>query len=125
MNATVESENNGADLFKWVIVFAILIGAVVGNSMFGEISVVIRALAIVFAVAIAGFTAAQTNKGRQFLVFAKESRTEVRKVVWPTRQETMHTTAIIMVATAVMAVVLWGIDTFLFWAVGAITGLEI
>ena len=67
----------------------------------------------------------QTFKGRTFLAFAKEARIEVRKVVWPTRQETTHTTLIVMVATVIMALILWGLDGILFRAVGFLTGLEI
>ena len=84
-------------------------------------------LAVDFVVAVAAGLgiAAVTEKGRTFLAFAKEARIEVRKVVWPTRQETTHTTLIVMVATVIMALILWGLDGILFRAVGFLTGLEI
>ena len=74
--------------------------------------------------AVAAGVAAVTGKGRQFLTFAKESRTEVRKVVWPTRQEATQTTLIIAVATAIIALLLWGMDAILVRIVGFLTGLE-
>ena len=68
---------------------------------------------------------ATTEKGRTFIAFAKEARIEVRKVIWPTRQEATHTTFIVIIATVIMALILWGLDGILFRAVGFLTGLEI
>ena len=125
MNAKVESESSGAlDNVKWVLIFAVLAGSIVANNMFSEMSVLIRAGAFVVAVAVALFLASQTDKGRTFLVFAKESRTEVRKVVWPNRQEATHTTMIIGAVTVVMAIMMWILDMGLMAAVGMVTGLE-
>jgi preprotein translocase subunit SecE len=126
MNASTENQPSGSlDSLKWVVIFLILVGAVVGNYVYGEQSVLIRAIAVVFAIAIAGLIAMQTEKGRTAVEFAKESRTEVRKVVWPTRQEAVQTTGIVLVATLIMAFLLWGLDSLLFWVVGFITGLQV
>jgi len=111
------------DMFKWVVVFALLAGLVTANTMYGEISVLYRAIAIVVVVGIAGFIAATTEKGSTFLSFAKESRTEVRKVVWPTRQEANQTTLIVLAATLIMALILWGLDGIIVRVVGFITGI--
>lgn len=110
---------------KWLVAIALLAGAVVGNHMFADQSVLLRAIGVVVAIAAGLGIASQTNKGRTFLAFAKEARIEVRKVIWPTRQETTHTTLIVMVATVIMALILWGLDGILFRAVGFLTGLEI
>ena len=123
MSANVEQPNKGLDLVKWIIAIALLAGAVVANNMFETESVLIRAVGIVAAVIIAGFFAAATFKGKTFLAFAKESKTEIRKVVWPTRQETTQTTFIIFVATAIIAVMLYFIDMFLRWGVNFLTGV--
>lgn len=125
MNANVESPSNAFDKVKWIVIVVILAAAIVANNLFGDISVLIRAVGFVVAVAIALALAAQTDKGRTFLVFAKEARTEVRKVVWPNRQEATHTTLIIAAATVLMALLLWGLDTFLMWGVGLLTGLRL
>lgn len=125
MNASVEQPNKGLDVVKWIITIALLAGAVIGNNFFEQESVLIRAVAIVAAVAIAGFFAATTFKGKTFLTFAKESRTEVRKVVWPKRQEATQTTFIIFVATAVIAVLLYFIDMGLRALVSFLTGVGI
>ena len=97
----------------------------VGNYMFAEQSILVRALAVIAAIVIAGLVAMQTVKGRTAVAFAKESRTEVRKVVWPTRQEAVQTTGIVLVATLIMSLLLWGLDSVLFWVVGLITGLKV
>lgn len=123
MNASVEQPNKGLDLVKWIVAIALLAGAVVANSIFEQESVLIRAIAVVAAIAIAAGFAATTSKGKTFLAFAKESRTEVRKVVWPTRQEATQTTFIIFVATAVIAIMLYFIDMGLRALVNFLTGV--
>ncbi len=126
MNASTENQSSGSlDSLKWGLVVLILAGAVFANYYFGEQSVLIRALGVVGAVIVAGLLAMQTVKGRNFVIFAKESRTEVRKVVWPTRQEAVQTTGIVLVATLFMSLVLWGLDSVLFWLVGVITGVQV
>ncbi|MBQ4829007.1 preprotein translocase subunit SecE [Alteromonas sp. CI.11.F.A3] len=123
MSEKTENQSNALDMFKWVVVFALLAGLVTANTVFGEISVLYRAVTAVVVVVIAGFIAASTVKGSTFLSFAKESRTEVRKVVWPTRQEANQTTIIVLAATLVMALILWGLDGIIVRVVGFITGI--
>lgn len=126
MNASTESQPSGSlDFLKWGLVLIILAGAVAGNYIFGEESVLYRAIGVVVAIAVAGLIAMQTEKGRTAVTFAKESKTEIRKVVWPTRQEAIQTTAIVLVATFIMSIIMWGLDSVLFWVVGFITGLQV
>jgi preprotein translocase subunit SecE len=125
MSTNVETPSSGMESVKWLVAIALLAGAVVGNHMFADQSVLLRAIGVVVAIAAGLAIASQTFKGRTFLAFAKEARIEVRKVIWPTRQETTHTTLIVMVATVIMALILWGLDGILFRAVGFLTGLEI
>ena len=113
------------DALKWIVAIALLAGAVVGNYMFEDQSVLLRAVGVVVAIAAGLGVASLTGKGREFIAFAKEAKLEVRKVVWPTRQETVQTTFIVMIATVVMALILWGLDGALFRIVGFLTGLEI
>jgi len=125
MSTNVETPSSGMESVKWLVAIALLAGAVVGNHVYAEQSVLLRAIGVVVAIAAGLAIASQTFKGRTFLAFAKEARIEVRKVIWPTRQETTHTTLIVMVATVIMALILWGLDGILFRAVGFLTGLEI
>jgi len=127
MNATnTENQGGSLDLAKWIIVIGLLAGAVVGNYIYGEeVSVLIRAISVLAAVGVAMAIASQTEKGREAIAFAKESRLEIRKVVWPTRKEAMNTTLIVLAATAFMALVLWGLDGLLVRIVGFITGIQV
>ena len=126
MNASAENQPSGSlDSIKWVLVFLLLGGAIVGNYYFGEMSVLLRAGAVVAIVVVAGFIAMQTQKGIDGLAFAKEARTEVRKVVWPTRQEAVQTTGIVLVATVFMALVLWGLDSLLYALVSYVTSIQV
>jgi preprotein translocase subunit SecE len=126
MNASTEEQPSSSfDTLKWGVVFLLLVAAVAGNYVYGEESVLIRAVAIVVMVGVAGLIALQTEKGRNAALFAKEARTEVRKVVWPTRQEAIQTTGIVLVVTLLMSLLLWGLDSILFWLVGLVTGMQV
>jgi preprotein translocase subunit SecE len=122
-NAENQSSSGGMDALKWVAVFALLAAAVVGNYLYSDVSVVLRAAAIVVLVAAAGGIAALTAKGKTAIAFARESRMEVRKVVWPTRQEATQTTFIVLAVTVIMALALWGIDGIMVRLVRLVTGV--
>src|SRR6056297_1329066 len=110
------------DTLKWVVVFALVAVAVVGNSYFSEQSLLYRVLGIVAISIVAGLVALQTAKGAAFWDLVRGSRTEIRKVVWPTRQETVQTTMIVVVFVILVALLLWGLDTFLSWLVSQFIG---
>ncbi|EAS62752.1 MULTISPECIES: preprotein translocase subunit SecE [Photobacterium] len=125
MNANAENQESESkmDGLKWVVVFALLAAAVVGNYLYSDVSVVLRTSAVIALVAVAGITAAFTAKGKAAIRFASESRMEVRKVVWPTRQEATQTTFIVLAVTVVMALALWGIDGIMVRLVRLVTGV--
>jgi len=64
-----------------------------------------------------------TKAGKAAFEFAKESKIELQKVVWPNRQETVQTTSIVMIMVTVTGLVLWGIDAGMMWIIGKITHL--
>jgi len=123
MSVNTEKQSNPMDSIKWVIAFALLAAAVVGNYVYDDLSVVVRAASVVVLVAAALFVAATTEKGSKFIGFSKESRIEVRKVVWPSRKEATHTTLIILLATVIVALLLWGLDGIMVRLVGFATGV--
>jgi preprotein translocase, SecE subunit, bacterial len=126
MSVNVESQNRNKskNVALWGLVFILLAAAVVGNSVFADKSLVIRIVAVVIAFAAAAVTSLQTIQGKALLTFSRESIKEVRKVVWPTRQETIQTTLIIFAFTAVMGLFLFLIDGALIWLVQSITGMK-
>ncbi|MGB2264492.1 MAG: preprotein translocase subunit SecE [Glaciecola sp.] len=125
MSTSENKSFNAADMFKWVISIALLIGTVAGNTYFVEESILVRAIAIVVTVIVALLIASTTEKGKNAVEFAKESRTEIRKVVWPSRQETRTTTLIVFAATIVVALLLYVLDLVIVEIVSFITGLGI
>lgn len=64
-----------------------------------------------------------TTQGREFVAFAREAKSELLKVVWPTRQETIQTTSIVMIMVVVAGFVLWAVDVGMMWLIGKITHL--
>ena len=72
-------------------------------------------LSVIGGVLAGGAVAWLTTPGREFTVFAAEAVAEVKKVVWPTRKETMQTTAAVFAFVVVMAVFLWVSDKTLEW----------
>ena len=110
---TVNSENSKSsfDGLKWTITVLLLATVIVGNYLYGEEThVVLRVAILLVLAALAVLSAAFTEKGKTFIGFAKDARLEVRKVVWPTRQETVQTTLIILAVSAICGLVLWGLD---------------
>jgi preprotein translocase subunit SecE len=123
-NAETPDSSNAANMFKWLVTIVLLAVAVVGNSLYGnDVSVVIRTAGVMVLILSALGIAATTTKGKAAISFARESRLEVRKVVWPTRQETMQTTLIVLAVSVVMALVLWGIDGIMVRLIAFATGI--
>ncbi len=120
MNAS--SRTSTFDWLKWVLVFALIAAAVLGNWYLGEQSLLNRVLAILGLALMALLLASQTEKGAAVLSLLKEARMEIRRVVWPTRQETTQTTFIVIVLVMVFAVILWGLDSLLSWLVSTVIG---
>ncbi|MFT4519287.1 MAG: preprotein translocase subunit SecE [Halioglobus sp.] len=114
---SVEATASRFDSIKWIVVAALVAVAVIGNSYYADQSLLYRVLGIVAISIVAALVALQTAKGVAFWALVKGSRTEIRKVVWPTRQETVQTTMIVVAFVLVVAMLLWGLDSFLGWLV--------
>ena len=119
---SAETSASRFDGLKWLVVFALIGVAVVGNSTYADQSLLYRVLGILALGVVAGLVALQTAKGAAFWELVKGSRTEIRKVVWPTRQETVQTTMIVVVFVLLVALMLWGLDSFLGWLVSLAIG---
>lgn len=110
------------DTLKLLLAVAILLGSVVGYYYYGNESVLLRAVGVLVATAAAIWVALQSYQGRTFWRFVQGSRVELRKVVWPTREDTVQTTMIVLIFATVMGVFFWLLDLFLLWFTGLITG---
>ena len=122
MNAKTETQGSSLDGLKWLVVVLLVAAAVGGNVYYAEQSLLYRVLAIVAISLAAAFVATQTAQGAAFWKLAKEARTEIRKVVWPTRQETTQTTFIVVGFVLLTSLILWGLDTLLGWLVSLAIG---
>jgi len=112
-----------ADKIKIVAALAVIVAAITGFYYYAEVSQLLRVLALLVALGIATAVMLQTAMGQQAWAFIGDARTEVRKVVWPTRKETLQTTLIVMVMVFIVATMLWMFDMFLTWAVKMLMGL--
>ena len=122
MNSKVSNDVSKLDGLKWLVVIAIVAVGVVGNSIYATESLLHRVLALLALAVVAGFVALQTAKGKAFFRLFKEAKNEIRKVVWPTRQETLQTTLIVVVAVLIVGLLLWGLDSLLGWVVSGFIG---
>ncbi|MDR3492445.1 MAG: preprotein translocase subunit SecE [Gammaproteobacteria bacterium] len=107
---------------KWLGVALLVAAGIAANFYYNQQPWPLRLLVGLVLTGVILFAASQTVRGKQFLSFAYESRIELRKVVWPTRQETMQTTLVIAAMVIVLALMLWGIDGVLMWLIGWLTG---
>jgi len=122
MNANTEETGSGMDTIKLLVVVVLLVAGVYGFYSFAGQPLWVRLAGLLVVIGAAAFVALQTAMGRTVWQFAADSRTEVRKVVWPSRQETLQTLLIITIAVLVTALFLWGVDSVLFSIVRALTG---
>ena len=111
MSTRLETASSMPDVVKWIAAAVLLGAGLVGFYYFSEQSTLLRIIGLLLAIAAAVFVGVQTEKGRAVWDFMRESRTEVRKVVWPTRKETSTTTAIVMGVVFVVGLILWLLDT--------------
>ena len=99
----------------WVVCIALLAGGIYGNIYFGSESLLYRVLGLIVVAMIAALVGLQTVEGRSFWELLKGARIEIRKVVWPTRQESTQTAMLVLVVVVLTGMLLWGLDTLLGW----------
>ncbi len=122
MNSKVETKASAFDTVKLAIALLIVIAAVAGYYYFADQSHLFRVLGLLAAIGVAIAVVFQTDKGRNAWGFLHDAQIEVRKVVWPTKQETIQTTLIVMVMVFIVGLFLWLLDMFLSWIVQLVTG---
>ena len=120
MSTSTETTGASLDWLKWIVVFAILGGGVFGNWYFGDQSLLYRVIALIVLGGSAFFVAIQTEKGGNAWSLIKEARGEIRRVVWPTREETVQTTLIVLVLVLIFSLILWLLDSGLSWLVSLV-----
>lgn len=123
MDARVESGTSGIDTAKLIMAILVLIGGIVVFYYFrDEWTLLYRVLAMLAATLCSFGLIMTTAIGKSFLGFLRDSRVEVRKMVWPTRQETVQTTLIVVALVFLVGLLLWTLDAMLFWGISHLTG---
>lgn len=117
-----ESSLSAFDSVKLVLAIALLGAGVMGFYWYPEYSLLYRTLALVGVVLVSTALFFATAPGRAFWGFFQESRVELRKVTWPTRQETVHTTLMVVVMVLIVGLILWLFDSLFLWLVRLLTG---
>ncbi|MFB9067032.1 preprotein translocase subunit SecE [Pseudofulvimonas gallinarii] len=126
MNGKVEQQSTGSsvDTVKLLAALLILVAGVVGYYWFAETGhFAIRFAGLVVCLVAAGVIAAFTGPGRALVGFFSETRFELRKVAWPSRQETVQTTIMVMIVVVIISILLWLIDMLLAWIVRGLVGV--
>ncbi len=110
------------DKIKIFLAVACVVGGVAAYYYFADTALVLRVLMVMGGLVGAGAVAWLSAPGKEFFAFAQEAWQEAGRVSWPTRKETMQTTAIVFGFVVIMALVLFAIDTTLAWIVKLLTG---
>jgi preprotein translocase subunit SecE len=111
-----------ADRVKLVVAILLVIGGVAGYYVLGTQAAWLRWLAVAAGIVLAAGVIAASRYGTALKQFMADSRVELRKIVWPNRQETGMTTLVVMVFLLVAGIFFWGLDLALAWATRALTG---
>jgi len=122
MSDNTESSSSALDTVKLSFAVLLVIGSVAAFYLLVDQPFLLRLGALVALILIALVVIFTTSTGRNLWGFLHGARTEVRKVIWPTRQETMQTTLVVIVAVFIVGLILWLLDMFLVWGIQLITG---
>jgi len=124
MSAQPEVESSGMDIAKLVLAGLLAAAGIVGFYYFADESQLLRVLGLLTVLAVAAVVALQTAPGRGLWHFGGDARTELRKVVWPSRQETIQTTLVVLALVLVMGLFMWLVDSVLFAIIRVLIGGE-
>ncbi|ARS52104.1 MULTISPECIES: preprotein translocase subunit SecE [Kushneria] len=122
MKQTAEVQDTRFDALKWAAAVVLVAVAVAGNVYFADQPMIYRVIGVVVLVVAALGIALTTSRGRELTSLARNAKKEIQRVVWPTRQETFQTTAIVLGAVVIVGLLLWLIDMFFGWLVSTLIG---
>jgi preprotein translocase subunit SecE len=123
MDAKVDSKPTILDTVLLLASVVILVGSLFAYYYYAEESALLRSAGVLIAFAVAVWVALQSAQGKTLWAFVQGSRVELRKVVWPTREETMQTTLIVLVFATVMGTFFFLLDLFLRWFITFVRGV--
>ena len=120
---TTESSESGIiDIIKLLASATILVSGLFAYYYYIEMSLPLRVLCVLGAVVVGIGVAMTSIQGKRLFTFIQGSRIEIRKVVWPTKQETTQTAIAVFIFTLLLALFFWGLDSFLLWLTRTLVG---
>ncbi|MDH2998399.1 preprotein translocase subunit SecE [Pasteurellaceae bacterium LFhippo2] len=118
-------KSKGVNGALWAVSLVLLAVAAVGNAYFAtHFALIVRILLLIVLIVGAVAAAAFTNQGQKAIGFMKDSRQELRKIIWPNRQEATQTTLIVVAMCVLVALALWGIDSIIVAIINFLTNLR-
>ncbi|MEK9649860.1 MAG: preprotein translocase subunit SecE, partial [Gammaproteobacteria bacterium] len=119
---SADKTSNILNQAKWIVVLGLFALAVVGNSYYSEVAFLYRVLGVVGVISLALVVMATTTFGKSSLKLMSESRTELRRVVWPTRVETTQTFLVVFISIVLLCLFFWGLESLLSWLTKLVLG---
>ena len=118
----IEGNDNGTPLLLMSLV--LLLAGIVAFYYFSEIRLFYRVLGLFVVLGLAGYIVYQTSFGKTVYTYVLESKIELKKVVWPTKQETTQTAIGVIVIVVIIGILLWLLDMLLAWSIGTLYGVR-
>lgn len=120
MASQAAKKSGAVDVMKWLVVGVLLAAAIIGNGQFQEVGLIYRIIGVVLLSLAAVGVAITTERGRKFNQYRKEAWTELRKVIWPTRTETIQTTMLVLAVVLLVALMLFLFDMLISFLIGLV-----
>ena len=118
----VEGNDNGTPLLLMSLL--LLLAGIVAFYYFSEIRLFYRVLGLFAVLGLSGYITYQTSFGKTVYTYVLESKVELKKVAWPTKQETTQTALGVIVIVVIIGILLWLLDMLLAWAIGTLYGVR-
>jgi preprotein translocase subunit SecE len=116
-----EPQKTVLDTVKWIVVWSILTAAVIVNYSYANVPMSIRLIGwLLLSLLVLGIIF-RTQKGKIWWGFFEASKSELKKIVWPSRQETIQTTVVVVLTVIIASLFLWGVDAILAQAIQFLT----
>ncbi len=110
------------DKIKLGLAFLLVIAGIAGFYALHESAAVVKLASVLLGLLLAAAVTWTTDPGKRLFIFSKESVAEAKRVVWPTRKETVQTTGMVILFAVIMALFLWMVDATLMLAVNKLMG---
>ena len=118
----IEGNDNGTPLLLMSLL--LLLAGIVAFYYFSEIRLFYRVLGLFAVLGLSGYITYQTSFGKTVYTYVLESKVELKKVAWPTNQETTQTALGVIVIVVIKGILLWLLDMLLAWAIGTLYGVR-